>query len=1286
MSTPSIHRHLRETADAARATSDLALRRLPGRVLGNGRYRTLITAHGTGASWLDRVALTPWKGDRVEDAEGWHVYLRDRERGGFWSVGMTPAPRAADHYETGGGAGSFELTRRDDGLETRLEAWVDADLPLETRVLTIRNHEDRPRFLELTSVLEVVLLPQAAHAAHPGFSKLFVQTRRTDSGILAARRRPRGADEIHPELAQSLRGPGELQIETDRIRFVGRARSLSRPAALIHTEPLSGTTGSVLDPLFAMRRAFTLAPRETATFVLELAAGDRPVELLTGRAPGKDERRAARTAADEAARGRFRSIGATEDYAARIESAVLALLDAVPAPSRPAPGSAAPWRELGSRFGFDPRTPVALAEPGASSDALEEALTIHALAEGLGVPAALVVVADHLGPIDRARLERARAVWIPATSMSSAERESLRALARVTVPDFTLPTPSAPRAIASVQGPARDGARDGGPGALFEQEPLRAFNGHGGFSADGREYVIRMPRIPEGDLRLPPRPWVNVIANPEFGCIVSERGAGCTWSGNSREFRLTPWSDDPVVDPHEEAFYLRDEQTRLAWSVFPGPRPGAGDYEMRHGFGYSRCRHTSQSLALDTHVFVAATLPVKVVRIRVTNQGQEPRRLSLFSYQRLVLGALPETSGRAVVTGWDRSIGLLHARSIEGSDLGSQMAWAAVVTEGDAAIRTGTDRAAFLGTGGSAEAPAAVLGADLGDASERVGDACFAMQVRLEVAPGATRECAFLLGTAPDLERARHRVARARRPGALDAALRSVTGRWNHRIERLKVETPVESLDLLLNGWLTYQTLSCRIWGRSAFYQSGGAFGFRDQLQDATALTVLDPEIARRQLLLHARHQFVEGDVLHWWHPPLSRGIRTRFADDLLWLPLFIAQYVEMTGDGGVLDARVPWLNGRPLELDEEEIFLLPEPTRFEGNLYQHACRAIERALTLGAHDLPLFGTGDWNDSMNRVGREGRGESVWMAFFLHVVIDGFAPICEARGDRDRARRYREHQRRLKEAVETAGWDGGWYRRGYFDDGAPLGSRESEECRIDALVQAWAVLSGVAPRERAERAMDEVEAQLISDSERLVRLLTPPFDRSSHDPGYIQGYVPGVRENGGQYTHAALWVARALLELGRRDRGAQVLEMLTPVAHTQDEQDVATYQAEPYAVAADVYGEPPHVGRAGWTWYTGSSGWMLRVGLESLLGIRVEGGAWLAVCPAIPDHWRGFRVSLRPLGSLGTWHIDVDNPDRHAGRVREARLDGRPVEVRDGVARIPLDAGEGDHRVEVVLGP
>ncbi|MAT69055.1 MAG: glycosyl transferase [Planctomycetaceae bacterium] len=821
-----------------------------------------------------------------------------------------------------------------------------------------------------------------------------------------------------------------------------------------------------------------------------------------------------------------------------------------------------------------------------------------------------------------------------------------------------------------------------------EQEPLQFDNGLGGFSADGCEYVLRLRPDATGKLVLPPLPWTNIVANEQAGFIATETGAGYTWTANSRENRLTPWHNDPVLDPHGEAIYVRNRATQRYWSPTPGPVASPTEHEVRHGFGYTRYRHASEQLQHDTVAFVPRGDAVKITRVQLANLADEEQELELFAYAELALGDGSSEVAAGADAWFDEASLAVFARNAR-RELGHRIAFLAVVTSanGDAAgqeISHTCDPAEFLGPLGDLATPHAVAQSGrLSGSPSLENAACAALQTELRVAAASSAAAVILLGEADSEQEARDIIARYSDLATVGAALEEVTAAWRQRLARVQIETPSKPLDLMINGWLPYQNLSCRMWARSAYYQAGGAYGFRDQLQDAAAQVYHWPALTREQILRNASHQFVEGDVLHWWHPPHSRGLRTRFADDLLWLPLAAAEYCATTGDDQLWDERTPYLAGPQLEPGEDERFLAPEDAGVDGSVYEHCCRAIDRSLAVGPHGLPLMGCGDWNDGMNRIGHGG-GESVWMGFFLSTVLQRFTPVCEDRGDFARARQYRTHLAALAEALNDAGWDGSWYRRAFFADGAPVGSIASEECQIDALAQAWAVLSGVAPADRAASAVQAVEEKLVSPEHGLIKLLAPPFDKSAHDPGYIRGYVPGVRENGGQYTHGVLWYIRALAEMGRGTRAAELLQMLTPVAHGDSPEAVARYQAEPYVIAADVYGVAPHEGRAGWTWYTGSAGWMFRVAVESILGLRIERNATLVLNPSISAAWPTCRLTYRPDDRGTQYEVTIENPHGREHGVARAWVDGEAASVVDGVARVPLVQDGRPHDVRVQL--
>jgi N,N'-diacetylchitobiose phosphorylase len=818
-------------------------------------------------------------------------------------------------------------------------------------------------------------------------------------------------------------------------------------------------------------------------------------------------------------------------------------------------------------------------------------------------------------------------------------------------------------------------------GTTAAAESLRFFNGWGGFSEDGSEYVILLPRTADG-VRRPPLPWVNVLANEDAGCIVSEAGATYTWSANSRENRLTPWFNDPVTDPHGEALYIRDDGDGRFWSLTPGPCPGSGDYEARHGFGYSVFRHSSREIDQEVTVFVPVDAPVRVARVMITNRGLTDRRVTLFSYAQLVLGAHEADTRGRVRTRHDPGTDVVFATQPDRGEFGDRVACAWSLCDTPGASSWTCDRREFLGLHGSTESPAAVSAGRLGRSAGAGHDPCVALSRSFTLVAGQSVSCAFVLGEAADATAANVLAARFGSLHAVDAALEATQVAWARRLDAIRITTPSPALDVMVNGWLAYQNLCCRMWARSAYYQSGGAYGYRDQLQDSSALLYLDPAITRQQILLHAAHQFEEGDVLHWWHPPLSKGIRTRFSDDLLWLPYITAFYLGRTGDSAILDEDVRYIRAPTLPEGVDEEFVVPEDAGTHGSLYDHCCRALDRSLTRGVHGLPLMGAGDWNDGMNGVGREGRGESVWLGFFLYDILRDFIGLCTARGDAGRSRRYAAYRSALGDALNDAGWDGAWYRRAYYDNGEPLGSAHSDECRIDALAQAWAVLSGAAPASRAEQAMDALETHLVAEADGIIRLLAPAFDRTPNDPGYIKGYLPGVRENGGQYTHGVLWAVRALAELGRAERAARLLEMLTPVHHSATAEAVERYRVEPYVVAADVYGVEPHIGRGGWTWYTGSAGWMYRIAIESILGLDLRDGDTILLRPCIPAAWPGFSIRYRmPDGTV--YDIEVE---RTTGATRVDAGVGSVAGVVDGAVVMAAARDGLEHRVRISLGP
>jgi cyclic beta-1,2-glucan synthetase len=1288
-------------------------------LLGNGRYAVMLTASGAGYSRVRDLAVTRFREDVTRDCWGSFIYYRDMQSGAVWSAGYQASGAEPDSYEVIFSEDRAEILRRDGAIASRLEVVVSPEDDAEVRRVSLTHHGVRPREIELTSYAEVVLAPPATDLAHPAFGNLFVETEFVAArDTLLASRRPRAHGEPRPWAAHVIAVHGEtvggVQFESDRLRFVGRGRGVRTPMSIVDGRPLSNTGGAVLDPIFSLRRRVRLLPGTTVRVTFStLVAPSREAALDLAdkyRDPAVFERAA--TMAWTQAQVNLRHLGILPDEAnlfQRLANRILFSDPSLRAAGAGAGGAAVP---AGPRalwgHGISGELPIVLVRIDAVDDAgiVRQLLKAHEYFRGKRLAIDLVILnekAPSYGQDLQAALEalvrtaqarrrdegdevRGNVFVLRREQITPETRAALLVAARVALHarNGTLAEQVVRRGRAEAAeekpAPAARSRRPAAPQPADETAPprldLEFWNGLGGFAAGGREYVIVL-----GEGQWTPAPWLNVVANARFGFQVSESGAGYTWAGNSRENQLTPWSNDPVSDPPGETLYVRDEESGEVWGPTVLPiREEAWPYVVRHGQGYSRFEHASHGIGLELVQFVPTADPIKISRLALVNRDHRPRRLSVTAYAEWVLGASRGATAPFVTTEIDAATGAMLARNGWNEDFGGGVVFADLA--GRQSAWTG-DRTELLGRNGAPDHPAALERPDH-RLSGRVGaglDPCCALQTVVELPPGGRAEVVFLLGEGAGVEEARGLVRRYR-AADLDAVLAEVTGYWDDVAGALQVETPDRSMDLLLNRWLIYQTLSCRFWARTAFYQAGGAYGFRDQLQDVMALTVARREIAREHILRSAGRQFVEGDVQHWWHPPSGRGVRTRISDDLLWLPYVAMHYLEVTGDHGLLDEVVPFVEGPPVPEGADDAYFAPVESEQRGTLFEHCARALDLRLAVGSHGLPLIGTGDWNDGMNRVGREGRGESVWLAWFLHVVLWEFAGLAEERGEHERAAAWRAHVKALETALEKHAWDGDWYRRAFFDDGTPLGSAANAECRIDSIAQSWAVLSGAAPRERAARAMAAVEEYLVRPGDGLVLLFTPPFDRAPLDPGYVKGYLPGVRENGGQYTHGAIWCILAFAALGEGDKAGWLFSILNPINHASTRAGIQRYKVEPYVAAADIYSEAHHIGRGGWTWYTGSAGWMYRAGVEWILGFRLR-GTTLSIDPAIPRAWPAYQITFRYHSARYT--VQVDNPRGATRGVTRAELDGAELPVADhGVAEVAL-VQEGTHEIRVVLG-
>ena len=1277
-------------------------------LLGSERMNTMITAAGGGYTrWYD-TELTRWRSDTTRDNWGQFVYVKDLETGVAWSATLQPLQRISQRSGVHFRAEKAEFERRGVNIETRLEICISPEDDAEVRRVSLFNHSNRAREVELTTFAELSLAPHAADRAHPAFNKLFIQTASLPEreALLAWRRPRKSGDKVvwAAHLMTSNKPSLKVEFETDRAKFLGRGRGNDNPVAL--EGELSGTVGAVLDPCFSLRRRVVLQPgqRVEVAFVLCAAESEEALHRLVDKYHDFGACQRVFDLAWTHSQLELHHLQIAPDDAAAFQQLAGYLLYPHAALRAPAKrvrdnykGQSGLWA-----YGISGDLPIVVVAVDNARDlpSVRQAIMAHTFWRVRGLMCDLVILNEQAGGYAQDLTQTLQKMIASSTPYTGTEKPGgvfLRTVDTVAPEDLTLlyavarvvlvaargtlaqqlgaindDIETAPRFVPST----KEGVEPALPLPFLE---LPYFNSLGGFTNDGREYAIYL-----GPKDRTPAPWINVFAHEHFGAIASESGQGFSWFGNSQSNRITPWTNDAVSDTPVEAIYIRDEESGAYWTPTPLPIRESEAYRARHGQGYSTFEHASHGLETELTMFVPlglnanfplGTPPVKVSRLKIRNRSGRRRRLTLTFYAELVLGTTREEYQMQVVSSWDTESRALLARNAYNPDFASRVVFSAASPE---PVAHSGDRSAFLGRNGTPSNPLAMRRKTLGERTGAGLDPCIALQVSVDLTLGEEKSVSFLLGEAATVEEARTVISMLRDPLAVERALLDTKNWWDATLGTIEVETPDVSVNFLLNRWLPYQTLSCRIWARSALYQSGGAWGFRDQLQDSLALATLRPSITREQILRSARQQFEEGDVQHWWHPPGNAGVRTLITDDLLFLPYAVAHYVHTTGDATILDEVVPFLHADVLAEGEHEKYFQPQISTEQATIFEHCRRAIEKGSTHGAHGLTLIGGGDWNDGLNRVGIEGKGESVWLTWFIAEVLRNFAPICEIKENTDLAQTYRTRADDYVKAIDAGAWDGEWYRRGYFDDGTPLGSHESEEAKIDSLPQSWALITGGGDPERAQIAMKSLEQYLIKKEDELVLLFTPAFDHSPHDPGYIKGYLPGVRENGGQYTHAACWVAYAYAKSGQGRKAVETLRLLNPVEHARTPEDVNRYKVEPYVVAADVYNLPGSVGRGGWTWYTGSCGWMYRAWIEGVFGFDRRGDK-LVMNPSLPTDWKNCRLTYKHGSS--TFIIELDNAAGVESGVAEVEMDGEILPTLE----IPLKDDSATHRVIVRMG-
>ncbi len=1306
--------NVKDVAQAAIRRFDLPQLPTPStHLLSNGHYTVMLTSAGSGYSRWNDLSITRWREDVTCDMWGSYIFLYDTESKNLWSAGYQPTGMKPDHYEVTFAEDRVRIIRQDGDIVTNLEIIVSAEDNAEIRRVSLRNTGMKNKEIEITSYSEIVLASQGADVMHPAFSNLFIQTEYIPevTGLIATRR-PRSSKEISVWMAHVIAVEGDtnagIEYETDRANFLGRGHSIRRAVSAVEGQPLSNTVGAVLDPIVSLRTRIHIPPGATKHISFSTMVSHSREEIIDLADKYHDPATFERTStlAWTHAQVQLHYLGIDSMEANFFQHLANRIIYSNPSmrPSneilkRNTLSVAGLWTH---QISGDYPILVVHIDNADDQAVIRQLLRAHEYWQMKRLAVDLVIINEKatsyvqdlqvlLETMVRTSSKMSGSninescgniFILRADLLTQQEKELLQTAARSVM--FCKEGSLAEQVMRMKRSTYKPVHQLKHRASAFVKEAwsavhpiLEFFNGLGGFADNGREYVIIL-----GKSQYTPMPWINVIANSEIGFLVSESGSGYTWSLNSRENQITPWSNDPVCDPSSEVFYICDKETGELWTTTALPiRFDNTTYITRHGQGYSSFEHFSHGIESKLTQYVSWDDPIKISHLTLENKSGRIRNLSVTSYVEWALGSSRTVSAPFIVTEIDEETNAMFAYNPWNADFGKRITFADFCNKQNSWT---ADRIEFIGRNGTLEQPAALVYEEMLSGNVGAGlDPCCAQQVTVEISPNGKVELFFFLGQTTDRETARKLIKKYRslsNTENIDSVLNNVKENWENILSKVQVKTPDRKTDLMLNRWLLYQTLACRYWARTAFYQAGGAYGFRDQLQDVMSLVLSQPSITRAHILNAASHQFIEGDVQHWWHPPLDKGARTKCSDDSLWLPYVVCRYLRVTGDYKILDEAIRFLDGRVLLPEEESVYYQPVHSEQSATLFEHCKRILDRSLTSGVHGLPLIGSCDWNDGMNRVGHEGLGESVWLGWFLYATLTQFASVAKERDEDDCAQRWLKHSSNLKNALEKEAWDGAWYRRAYFDDGTPLGSASNAECRIDSIAQSWSVISKAADTERALKAMESVEKYLIRPGDNLILLFTPPFDKTPLDPGYIKGYLPGIRENGSQYVHAAIWNVIAFSMLGNGNKAYELFSMLNPINHADTRAGVHRYKVEPYVIAADVYSEPPHVGRGGWTWYTGSAGWMYYAGVELILGLNIEGDI-LNINPTIPSHWENFIVNYKHKATQ--YEIFVENPNSISNGVKKIELDGKPImSIKDGISLVD---DKKVHTVKVVLG-
>ena len=1266
-------------------------------VIASDDYTICMDENGEGFSKYKNIYVYRYK-KTADIVQGVQFYIKNIKNKRIWSSGNSKALPKADKYIVSFSPDTDKITRVDGNIETTTKTTIVPNEPLEIRRIELKNDGNTEDVLEVTSFLEPILSTKEQDYAHPAFNNLFLEFEKVDETIII-KRRPRTEKEkaiyLGVKLFTENETVGELEFETNKEKFLGRA-TFSIPKMVQESKPLSKNLVLTTEPCIAMRRTIKIKPKEKVTLDLLMYVDENKENIIEklkeyGHS-GTINKAYELSKAKLEAEIRYLDLkGKNIDVYQKI---MTYLVFGNPMKIWDGEKICFSQSELW-KYGISGDLPILLVKIKDSSDiyVIEDIMKCYDFLRMKNILFDLVILNEEENiyehyvkeQIDSIILNKhlsylknvaAGIFVINSADISKEDRELLDFVSKLV---FNAGGGNLKTQLEEMEEEYLGSIKNIGEYNLMEpifipkeeqigQDSLNNLlyhNEFGGFTEDGTEYKIKINK----ENRLP-TVWSHVMANENFGTIVTENQGGYTWSKNSRLNRLTSFNNMPSIDAPSEIFYLKNEKTGENWSLGASPMPDENDYEITYGFGYAMYNHISHGILQQMQVFVPQKDKIKINILNLKNLEGEKKELKLIYYIKPVLGEDEIKSNGYIYVEKDGNI--VTAKNLYNTDFKGSVMY---VGSSEKITSFTGNKNSFFGNGNLSN-PEGLNKVSLDNNHGIFENTCIALEIKIELDAYENKEICMFLGEESNLLDAKNIAYKYTKLSNAKEELKAIKKYWFETLNVLQVKTPLDSMNIILNGWAVYQTICCRLWARSGYYQSGGAYGFRDQLQDTLGIENIDINFMKNQIIKSASHQFIEGDVEHWWHEDTNKGIRTRFSDDLLWLVYVVCEYITLTGDYRFLEEKVCYLKGEPLIEYEDEKYDIHIQSLEKGSIWEHCIKALEKT-EFGENGLPKIGSGDWNDGMNGVGNKGNGTSVWLGFFLYSILEKVVLICDNLKEEELKVKYEKLKEKLRKTLNTVGWDGRWYKRAYTDDGTAIGSIENEECRIDSISQSWATISNAGDNDKKYISLESLENHLVDKENGIIKLLDPPFNKGKINPGYIKSYMPGVRENGGQYTHAAIWVILAETMLGFGDKALEYYRMINPIEHSKTKESAKKYKVEPYVLPGDIYGAENLAGRGGWTWYTGSSSWYYKVGTQNILGLKIENN-YLKIEPCIPREWKEYTMRYRYNGSI--YNIKVKNPNGKNTGVERFIVDGKEIEEK----QIHLETNSGIREIEVIM--